>query len=91
MNAHTQEVTIPVPDSILTTLNMGAAELAHSMREEFALKAFGAQKLTLAQAAAFCSVSIYEFIVMASRAGLPIIDYSIEEVNRELAALNACG
>jgi predicted HTH domain antitoxin len=87
---NTQEVTIPVPDSILTTLNMEAPEIAHSMREEFALKTFGAGKLTLAQAAAFCGMSVYDFIVTASRAGLPIIDYSIEEVDRELAALNAC-
>jgi hypothetical protein len=87
---NTAEITIPVPDSILTTLNMDAPELAYSMREEFSLKAFGAGKLTLAQAAAFCGVSVYDFIAAASRAGLPIIDYSIEEVNRELAALNAC-
>ena len=83
------QVTIPVSDSILTSLNMGAEEIALSMRKEFALKSFRDGKLTLVQGADFCSMNIYDFISNVSQAGIPIIDYSIEDVDRELALLNA--
>jgi hypothetical protein len=35
-------------------------------------------------------MNIYDFISNASNAGIPIIDYSIEDVDLELAQLNAC-
>jgi len=68
---------------------MGAEEVVFSMRKEFALKSFKDGKLTVAQAANFCEVTVYDFISIASQAGIPIIDYSIEEVDGELALLNA--
>jgi len=83
------QVTIPVSDSILTSLNMEAVEVAFSMRKEFAMKSFKDGKLTLAQGADFCGMNLYDFISTVSRAGIPIIDYSIEDVDRELAQLNA--
>ena len=83
------QVTIPVADSILTSLNMEAEEIALSMRREFALKAFREGKLTLAQGANFCGMNIYDFISNVSQAGIPIMDYSIEDVDKELAQLNA--
>jgi predicted HTH domain antitoxin len=67
---------------------MDAGEIALSIRKEFALKTFRDGKLTLVQAAAFCGMNIYDFISTASQAGIPIIDYSIEEVDHELAQLN---
>ena len=82
------QVTIPVSDSILTSLNMEAEEIVLSMRKEFALKFFGDGKLTLIQAANFCGMNIYDFISTASQANIPIINYSIDEVDRELALLN---
>jgi len=82
------QVTIPVSDSVLTSLNMEAAEISFSMRKEFALKSFRDGKLTLAQGADFCGMNIYDFILTVSNAGIPIIDYGIEEVDRELALLN---
>jgi hypothetical protein len=39
----------------------------------------------LAQGAAFCGMNVYDFISTASQAGIPIIDYSIEDVEQELA------
>ena len=83
------QVTIPVSDSILTSLNMEAEEIGLSMRKEFALKSFRDGKLTLAQGAAFCGINLYEFISTVSQANIPIIDYSIEDVDMELAQLNA--
>jgi len=82
------QVTIPVSDSILTSLNMKAEEIVLSMRKEFALKSFSDEKLTLVQAANFCGVNVYDFISTASKAGIPIIDYSIDDVDRELVLLN---
>ena len=83
------QVTIPVSDNILTSLNMEAEEIALSMRKEFALRSFRDGKLTLAQGAAFCGMNIYDFISSASQANIPIIDYTIDDVDRELAQLNA--
>jgi predicted HTH domain antitoxin len=83
------QITIPVSDSILTSLNMEAGEIALSMRKEFALKSFRNGKLTLAQGADLCGMNIYDFISNASQAGIPIIDYSIEDVDMELAQLDA--
>jgi predicted HTH domain antitoxin len=82
------QVTIPLSDNILTSLNMEAEEIAFSMRKEFALKAFHDGKLSLSQGAALCGMNIYDFISTLSQAGIPVIDYSIEEVDRELAMLN---
>jgi predicted HTH domain antitoxin len=67
---------------------MEAEEIALSMRKGFALKSFRDGKLTLVQAADFCGMNIYDFISAASQADIPIIDYGIEEVDRELALLN---
>ena len=83
------QLNITVSDSILTSLNMEAEEIALSMRKDFALKSFRDGKLTLVQGANFCGMNIYDFISSVSQAGIPIIDYSIEDVDRELALLNA--
>ncbi|MCL2094201.1 MAG: UPF0175 family protein [Treponema sp.] len=82
------QVTIPVSDSILTTLNMEVEEISLSMRKEFALKSFQNGKLTIAQAASFCDLNIYDFISCVSQAGIPIFDYTIDDVDQELAELN---
>jgi predicted HTH domain antitoxin len=83
------EVIIPVSDSILTSLNMEAEDIALSMRKEFAFKSFRDGKLTLTQGADFCGMNIYDFISNISQVNIPIIDYTIEDVDRELALLNA--
>jgi predicted HTH domain antitoxin len=82
------QVIIPISDNILTSLNMEAGEIANSMRKEFAMNSFRDGKLTLAQGADFCSMSIYDFITSVSQAGIPIIDYNIEDVDKELALLS---
>ena len=79
------EVKIPVAENILVSLNMGAEELVSTMRKEFVLKSFRDGKLTIAQSAAFCGLNVYDFISAASQADIPIIDYSIEDVEQELA------
>jgi predicted HTH domain antitoxin len=83
------QITIPVSDSIMTSLNMEAEEIAFSMRKEFALKSFRDGKLTLVQGANFCGMNIYDFISSVSQSGISIMDYTIEDIDRELAMLNA--
>ena len=84
-----QQVTIPVEDSVLASLGMGAEEVALSMRREFALKAFKDGKLTLVQSARLCGMDVYGFISAVSQAGVHVIDYGIEEIAQELALLNS--
>jgi hypothetical protein len=51
------QVTIPIADNILASLNMRTDEIARSMCREFALKSFQSGKLTLVQAAALCGMN----------------------------------
>jgi predicted HTH domain antitoxin len=82
------QVVIPISERLLTSLNMETSEIALSMRKEFALKSFRDGKLTLVQGANFCEMNIYDFISYVSQAGIPIMDYSIEEIDKELVQLN---
>ena len=68
---------------------MEVEEIGFSMCKEFAIKSFREGKLTLAQGANFCNMNLYDFISNISQAGISIIDYGIEDVDRELAQLNA--
>jgi hypothetical protein len=69
---------------------MDAGEIALSIRKEFALKTFRDGELTLVQAAAFCDMNIYDFILTASQTGIPIISYSVSDAS-PIIALTICG
>ena len=56
--------------------------------ERIRLEIISRRETPLAQGADFCGMSIYDFISNVSHAGIPIIDYSIEDVDRELAQLH---
>jgi hypothetical protein len=81
------QVTIPLSDNILTSLNMEAEEIAVSMRKEFALKSFHEGKITLAQGAAFCDMNIYDFISTKSQRRGPGIKKGNAAVRRSLVGL----
>jgi predicted HTH domain antitoxin len=80
-----QIVTIPVSEAILTAANMGKEEMAAAMSREYATKMFHQGKLTLVQAAELCSLDIYDFLSVLSRAGIPVINYDPEDLEKELS------
>jgi predicted HTH domain antitoxin len=82
------QIVIAVPDELLVSMNMKANEVALSMCKEYAVNLFLQGKLTLVQGAKFCGMNIYDFMTAVSEAGGPVIDYPVEEFDRELARLN---
>jgi predicted HTH domain antitoxin len=82
------QIVISVPDELLFSINMKANEIALSMCKEYAVNLFRQGKLTLIQGAKFCGLNIYDFMAAVSEAGVPVIDYPVEEFDKELARLN---
>jgi predicted HTH domain antitoxin len=76
---------IPVADEILTAANMDKEEMAAAMRLEYAMKMFRQAALTLVQSAELCGLNIYDFMSALSQAGIPVIDYDPEELEKELS------
>jgi predicted HTH domain antitoxin len=82
---HMQTVTIPVSDALLTAANMDTEEMAAAMSREYAMKMFQQGKLTLMQSAELCNMNIYDFLSVLSQANIPVINYGIEDVKKELS------
>jgi predicted HTH domain antitoxin len=80
-----QTLAIPVSEAILTAANMDKEEMARAMSREYAMKLFQQGKLTLMQSAELCNVNLYEFLALLSQARIPVIDYDIEDVKKELS------
>jgi predicted HTH domain antitoxin len=83
-----QNVTIPVSDAILTAANMDKNEIAETMRRECAIKLFQKRKLTLVQSAELCGMNIYDFLTVLSQAGVPVIDYDPQDLEKEIASFH---
>jgi predicted HTH domain antitoxin len=77
-----------LPEGLWLSMNMEADELMSAMRKEYGLKLYQTGKLTLGQATEFCEVSIYEFLSLLTLSGIPIVDYSANELERELKHLS---
>jgi predicted HTH domain antitoxin len=82
------QIVISVPDELLVSMDMKAKDVAFSMCKEYAINLFREGKLTLVQGGKFCGMDIYDFMSAVSEAGIPVIDYPVEEFDRELARLN---
>jgi predicted HTH domain antitoxin len=80
-----QTLIIPIPETILSAANMDKDEIAEGMRREYAMKLFRQGKLTLAQSAELCGLDIYDFMFVLSQAGIPVIDYDPQELEKELS------
>jgi predicted HTH domain antitoxin len=82
-------VAIPVTESILTALKMNEDEIAALMRRESAFKLYRDGSLTLKQGADLCGVDLYDFMTMLSKANIPVIDYTPEELDAEVSGLES--
>jgi predicted HTH domain antitoxin len=83
-----QTVTISIADAILSSVNMDKDEMAQAMCVELALKLFREGKLSLEQSAELCKMNIYDFLSVLSRAGVPVINYEPEELEKEIAGFS---
>jgi len=65
-------------------MNLDANEIVSDMRKEYGFKLYKSGKLTLAQSAELCGVSLYEFVSLLTLSAVPVIDYGVEDLENEL-------
>ncbi|AEF82178.1 UPF0175 family protein [Leadbettera azotonutricia] len=82
-----QQAAISFSDDLLLSLNMSVGELVSSMRKEYATKMYQQGKLTLGQGAEFCGICLYDFTALLAVQDIPVINYEIEDLDRELASI----
>lgn len=80
-------LTISVPDEILTAAKMDQDEAALNMKIAFACQMFKDHRLSLWQSAQLCGMNKFDFAGVLTRNKIPIIDYSVEELEQEVAML----
>jgi predicted HTH domain antitoxin len=79
-----QQTKLTFSENVLLSLNMTVDEIVTSMRKEYALKMYQLGKLTLGQCAEFCAMDKYDFISLLASNGIPVINYSAEDLEHEL-------
>jgi predicted HTH domain antitoxin len=67
---------------------MDKNEMAQAMCVELAVKLFREGKLSLEQSADLCKMNIYDFLSVLSQAGVSVINYGPEEVEKEIAGFS---
>ena len=80
-----QTIVIPISEDILRAAQMDKDEMAAHMRREYAVKLYDKGTLTLTQAANLCGLDMFAFLEALAKAGVPVADYSEEELEKELA------
>ncbi|GHU71783.1 hypothetical protein FACS189450_08400 [Spirochaetia bacterium] len=80
-------LTIPIPDEILTAAKMDQDEAALNMKIAFACQMFKDHRLPLWQSAQLCGMNKFDFAGVLTRNKIPVIDYSVEELDQEVAEL----
>ncbi|GHT78357.1 hypothetical protein FACS1894130_04790 [Spirochaetia bacterium] len=80
-------LTIPMPDEILAAAKMNQDEAALNMKIAFACQMFKDHRLPLWQSAQACGMNKIEFAGVLTRNKIPVIDYSVEELEQEVAML----
>lgn len=76
---------IKVPEDIFITI--GKKKLKKIMKLSTAIKLFKDSELSLGKAAELAGVSKLEFIEILSKEGIPVIDYPLSDLKKELDAL----
>jgi predicted HTH domain antitoxin len=77
------QFTMSLPENLWFSMNMKADELLMAMRKEYGIKQYQSEKLTLSQSTDFCGVSLYEFVSLLTLSGIPVVDYSADELENE--------
>jgi predicted HTH domain antitoxin len=80
-------LTIPVPDEILTAAKMDQDEAVENMKIAFACQMFKDHRLPLWQSAQLCGMSKFAFAGVLTKNKIPVIDYSVEELEQEVTML----
>jgi len=81
------QLAMSFPVSVCLSMNMEAEELMREMRKEYGLKLYNSGKLTLRQAADICGANLYEFVSMLTLSGIPVVNYSADDLENEFQYL----
>ncbi len=76
--------SVAFEDKILVELNSDKREFEKDVKTGTAIWLFMRHKLTLGQAAGLAGLSQFEFMRNLDENGVPAIDYSVEDLNREV-------
>jgi predicted HTH domain antitoxin len=77
---------VSVPENLLFALREDLDTISTSMQREYAIKLFQDGRLTLVQSAEFANLDIYDFTALLASRDIPVIDYSVDDLDRELKA-----
>jgi predicted HTH domain antitoxin len=83
-----RNIQVVVPDELLVALNQTDEEFASSMKTDYAVRLFQEARLTLGQAAALSGKPYAIFMSYLYEKGVPIINYSPDELYGELESLS---
>jgi predicted HTH domain antitoxin len=86
-----QQTAISISDNVLLALNMPIDEVVFSMRKGYAAQLYQDGKLTLGQAAELCGMEKYDFTAVLSYLSIPVINYSVDDFNKELETIGVSG
>lgn len=81
------EITLAVPDQYL--VNHEPAELAKRIKLYAALLMFQSDELSAGAAADLAGVDRFTFALECQRHGIPLVNYPVDDLRRELDALRA--
>lgn len=84
-----EQLTINYPEGLESAISTTREELEYQIRLMAALKMFELGKLSSGKAAQLAGITRVEFFEMCGRYHVPIINYSPEELERELEALRS--
>ncbi len=75
-------ITIELPESY--KLYFGDSEIEYELKKNSALILFKQGRVSLSKASELSEMNIYDFIVECKKNQIPVIEYSVEEIDREL-------
>ena len=92
MNTKTQtaKISFEIPEGFLLALNETQEEFTSKVRLIIAMELFRNHKLSVGKAAELSGLSKELFKLELFRSNIPLIDYSPDELIKELEILNQC-
>ena len=84
------KISFEIPESFLLALNETQEEFTAQVRLFISMELFRLHKLSLGKAAELSGMSKELFKFELFRSNIPLIDYSPEDLEKELEILNQC-
>jgi predicted HTH domain antitoxin len=78
-------IHIDLPDSVLLTTGQSQEEFVKEAKFLLALKLFELGRMSSGRAAALCDLPRVDLLLLAGRAGVPVVDLEEEELRREFS------